>query len=77
MLDIYSALRDPTTGDVRLFLEYYKKRMSLWTEEDSQKGWPAFSELFDGCVFSDSRNFSNSLHVTAKDVRLHYLHPSQ
>ena len=74
MLDIYSALRDPTSGDVRLFFEYYTKRMSLVTEQDKEKGWPAFSQLFQGCAFSDNHNFSNSLQVTAKEVRLRGLH---
>ena len=67
-LDIYSALRDPTSGDVRLFLEYYVKHASQMSEEEQKEAWPAFSDIFAGCAFSDARDFADSVEVDAKRV---------
>ena len=68
MLDIYSALRDPTNGNVRLFFEYYPKHHSLMSEEEKKKG-PDFQETFAGCLFSDREDFPDSTEVAATDVR--------
>ncbi|BDA44744.1 hypothetical protein COCOBI_06-2220 [Coccomyxa sp. Obi] len=65
-LDIYSALRDPKTGDVRLFMEYFPKHPND-KEEGEQDPLPR--DLFLGCVFSHYRNFSEKVEVEAKDIR--------
>ncbi len=81
-LDVYTALRDPLTGDVRLFLEYYLKHPLHMTPKEREGPFPAFSEVFAGCLFSDHRNFSNIVEVPAKEVgvppRMHacMLHPN-
>ena len=65
-LDIYSALKDPLSGDVRLFVEYYLYHPNQLTEKEKEGPFPAFVDLFKGCVFSNFRNFSNSISVTAQ-----------
>ena len=67
-LDIYSALRDPNTGDVRLFLEYYLKHHSQMSAKEKEGPFPQFSETFAGCVFSDHRSFNQSEQVPAQEV---------
>ena len=68
-LDIYSALRDPLTGEVRLFLEYYPFHQSQLTEEERNEGMqPALREVFWGCIFSDSKNFSEPVAIRANRV---------
>lgn len=67
-LDVYSALRDPLTGDVRLFLEYYLKHPLHMTPKEREGPYPTFSDVFAGCIFSDSRDFSATVEVPAKEV---------
>lgn len=68
-LDIYSALRDPLTGEVRLFLEYYPFHQSQLTEEERHDAMqPALADVFWGCLFSNSKNFSQPVAIQAKRV---------
>jgi hypothetical protein len=73
-LDIYSALRDPKSGDVRLFLEYYIKHASQMSEEEAKGAFPSFSDVFEGCLFSNTRDFADSVTVPAHFVRAAALH---
>lgn len=54
-VDIYTTLRDPKTGIVRLFIEYYPKHPSEKVEGELEV---PVAEVFMGCVFSNFRNFS-------------------
>ena len=68
-LDIYSALRDPLTGEVRLFLEYYPYHQSQLTEEERQDATHlALHTIFWGCLFSNAKNFSEPVAIHAKKV---------
>ena len=64
-LDVYSALRDPKTGDVRMFMEYFPKHPKEKQEGEQD---PLPRDVFLGCVFSHYRNFSEKVEVEAKDV---------
>lgn len=64
-IDIYSALRDPKTGIVRLFLEYFPVHPFDKPEDQHD---PAPGDVFKGCVFSNFRNFSDKFEVPAEEV---------
>jgi len=65
-VDIYTALRDPKTGIVRLFIEYYPKHPSEKAEGEPEL---PMAEVFMGCMFSNFRNFSgNTVEVQAETV---------
>lgn len=69
-MDVYSALRDPKTGDVRLFMEYFLQHPN---EKEEGEPDPSPHDTFQGCVFSQFRNFSEKVEVEAKDVSTHCL----
>jgi len=71
-VDIYSALRDPIKGYVRLFLEFYPTHPRDKKEDEPQ---PFAHEVFKGCIFSHYRNFSQAVLVTASDVSCSALRP--
>lgn len=64
-MDIYSALRDPTRGSTRLFLEFYPSH-----HQDKEKDGPPLyaHEVIRGCIFSHHRNFSQTVEVPAPDA---------
>lgn len=64
-MDVYSALRDPKTGDVRLFMEYFLNHPN---EKEEGEPDPPPNDTFQGCVFSRFRNFSEKVEVEAKNV---------
>ena len=66
-VDIYSALRDPIKGSVRLYLEFFSVHPDNKKEDEPKPEVWAW-EVLKGCVFSDHRNFSQTMEVPASKV---------
>ena len=66
-VDIYSALRDPIKGYVRLYLEFFPTHPDNKKEDEPDPEVWAW-EVLKGCVFSHHRNFSQTMEVPASKV---------
>ena len=64
-VDIYSALRDPIRGSVRLYLEFFPIHPNN-KKQDEPEVWA--HEVLKSCVFSHHRNFSQTTEVAASKV---------
>lgn len=65
-VDIYSALRDPIRGSVRLYLEFLPVHPDN-KKKDEPEIWAY--EVLKSCVFSHHRNFSQTMEVPVSKVR--------
>ena len=65
-VDIYSALRDPVKGSVRLYLEFFPTHPND-KKENEPEIWA--HEVLESCVFSNHRNFSQTTEVLAAKVK--------